>query len=61
MEFLSEETFNIVNNPDTRAIYENVGQFIYKEAMRLRIINGERDHHFVPEHLDALWGRIATY
>ena len=61
MEFLSEATFNVVNNPDTRSIYENLGQFLYKEAMRLRIINGQRDLHFLPEHLASLWGRIATY
>ena len=29
--------------------------------MRLRILNGERDLHFVPEHLNSLWGRLATY
>jgi hypothetical protein len=40
MEFLSDATFNVVNNPDTRSIYENLGQFIYKEALRLRILNG---------------------
>ena len=61
MEFLSEKTFNVVNNPDTRAIFENLGQFIYKEATRLRIINGKRDLHFLPDRLESLWGRIATY
>jgi hypothetical protein len=31
MEFLSDKTFNIVNNPETRAIYENLGLFIYNK------------------------------
>ncbi len=39
MEFLTEDTFNIVNNPDTRQIFVNFGEFIYNESIKNRILN----------------------
>ncbi len=68
MEFASEKTFDIVRNQQTIDIFEHLGEFIYKEALRNRAHNQavfeavtRFSEEISLENLDDLWGPTSTY
>ena len=67
MDFESEHTFNVVKNQQTIDIFEHLGEFIYKEALRNRIHNqplyeaeAKYREEISLENENDLWGSIST-